>query len=271
MKRLLTLTAICLPLYLFAQGFGSFSHDQPFFANDSAAGGQTPEQIALSAAVHRWVYSDLTNNAPVTNWIDRIAGSVWTNGAIANRATNSSSGVFFDSSHYLTNNWQSFPSNVAFGFIVNIVDPDDGGTVHPALLFDNGPSEGTTYGYRFLFGGEQLQVWLANAGYDLTVGPYPIVGTKHTMLFDQAHIAGNNDVYFWTNNVMSKTLTGGGSWATTAGIYPYWLGQNRFRNSGPKMFINELWIWTNVVGSQLTTSVRSNWHYYATNTYGFTP
>ena len=48
MKRLLALAAICLPIFLFAQGFGSFSHDQPFFAKDAAASGITPQTLAAN-------------------------------------------------------------------------------------------------------------------------------------------------------------------------------------------------------------------------------
>ncbi len=37
MKRLLAITALLIPIYLFAQGFGSFSHDQPFLAGSQSS------------------------------------------------------------------------------------------------------------------------------------------------------------------------------------------------------------------------------------------
>jgi hypothetical protein len=73
MKQLLALSAICLPVYLFAQGFGSFSHDQPYLAKDRTASGsfdwQTPfmdyrVNVGVAAV-------SLTNGAPVTAWTNQ--------------------------------------------------------------------------------------------------------------------------------------------------------------------------------------------------------
>ena len=57
MKRLLVLPLILLPLWLFAQGFGSFSHDQPFFAKDVVAGGVDPYAVDL---YEYWSFNDAT-------------------------------------------------------------------------------------------------------------------------------------------------------------------------------------------------------------------
>ena len=82
MKRLLALTAVLIPLYLFAQGFGSFSHDQPFFAKDASGSAFGPCSLPLAVdpsgsntLYSMWIQDDIayTNKVNDTNaWVDRL-------------------------------------------------------------------------------------------------------------------------------------------------------------------------------------------------------
>lgn len=58
---------------------------------------------ATLGARYWWAFEDNPTNVNVTNWLDRIAGFALTNGANSLRPTNSSTGVGFNGSTYLTN------------------------------------------------------------------------------------------------------------------------------------------------------------------------
>lgn len=87
MKRLLLFLAFCIPIYLFAQGFGSFSHDQPYFAKDrvSASGRWWP----TNTANQMFIWLELTpilsagkdfttgDGVGINHWTNLVSGSLF--------------------------------------------------------------------------------------------------------------------------------------------------------------------------------------------------
>lgn len=67
MKRLLTFLALCLPIYLFSQGFGSFSHDQPYLARSLAAAANPCEFQPPSLTNQMMFWFDAGTNVVSTN------------------------------------------------------------------------------------------------------------------------------------------------------------------------------------------------------------
>ncbi len=108
MKKLLLVIVVCVPLYLIAQGFGSFSHDQPFLAKDFISGSSTNP---FSNAQYWYTASNgpaningaSTNSGTVTSWsnLGLRGGSVDAAGVASwysNTAVNGHAGVFFPNS-----------------------------------------------------------------------------------------------------------------------------------------------------------------------------
>ncbi len=83
MKQLLAISTLLIPICLFAQGFGSFSHDQPFLGGGSASSGDVMPRRNLA---FWWVASDLSSS-PVSIWTDRIQGRNLTQATGANQPT----------------------------------------------------------------------------------------------------------------------------------------------------------------------------------------
>ncbi len=69
MKRFLVILAISVPICISAQGFGSFSGDQPFFALTSTSGG-TPD-----VNCNGQVFPTLTSGNIVARWDPNISGT----------------------------------------------------------------------------------------------------------------------------------------------------------------------------------------------------
>ncbi len=113
MKRLLALAALLIPICLFSQGFGSFSHDQPFFATSLSSGGNTfpTTNLLIWYEADVQTYSDPSSTIPSTN-----GGVVlrWTN-----QATNTFDGTAFtdggSSPKYYTNQVNGKPALLLTG------------------------------------------------------------------------------------------------------------------------------------------------------------
>lgn len=225
----------------------------------------------LAGVVYRWVSSDLATNTTInTNWLDQIQSWAMTNGATANQPTNSSSGVWIDSSHWLTNVPLNIAtSNMAFGLIFNVVNPSVG--IHPDIISDG--NEGA-------IGTSSIQLGFLWPNYELCLNPGFPGSTLTTANFDSlanqlvdvAYVQSvtNNagDAICYTNNVLSAQVV-----ISTLFYFgngqpgPRLFGRNEFRTTGPSMRVLEFWVWTNTP----TANQLSDWHHYATNTYHYSP
>lgn len=247
MKRYLLLQLLLLPLWLFAQGFGSFSSDQPFFAKDVAASSapSLPSGIAF-----RWVASDLTNT-PVALWTDRIQGRNLVQATGANQPTWSTNSLVFDNSGSqfmtLTNpvslNMGATGTNALLVVYsanqINItkwvIDSDDAG--HDAFLWQN-------------FGGSMF----AGA---VNLGPQAAAGKNREYLYGGSQNPFANNHY--TNGLfVVASSTYNAFWTYLGrkenGTFPWW------------GTVKEIVVWTNVTSSFSTNEV-AQIHNYVTNTY----
>lgn len=110
MRSLILSLTLLLPLLVGAQGFGSFSHDQPFLAKDAAGGGGGGDFDGSIESIpgiqHYWIYTNgVTTDAPehtpprITNWASSVSSAVWDKvGATFTKwPTNiTATGVYFD-------------------------------------------------------------------------------------------------------------------------------------------------------------------------------
>lgn len=270
----------------------------PFFAKPVAS-SQSALQSALVGAAFRWVASDLTANAAISgNWTDRIQGVAWTQGASANQPTNSSQGVWLDSTHFLTNNGGFFVgSNCTFGAVWKVIDPGNyanqlqDGFLYSALAsFACGCGNEVYIGFAGTSSGVAPLCFFCGAPsayLAASPNPFPVTNVVSDMVISQAltNTGGGGNLWCWTNNILSALQANGtGTFNAGSGNNGYWgysntnqprtLGRNAWRGSGAKMFLQELWAWTNNLGSTgalISDSVRTNWHTAMTNLYGFSP
>lgn len=217
-----------------------------------------PSNIA-SGLRYWWVNHDLDATNFVTNWIDRISSSVWTNGDIANAPTNSATGVFFKrtGSQVLTNSGVVLGANTAdpcsHWYIVNLASGNACGWLTQSRTLAAG-------GFGFVAAPNPF----------LAITPSFVQGPKIpiTTTIDIACTARNSgaayEIVWYTNGVI---------FATNANFT--WFGTVSWKSLGGDTAdgfyngrVQELAIWSNTVLSSVNIS---NLHYYATNTYGFTP
>jgi hypothetical protein len=247
----------------------------------------------FSSVTYRWVSSDLGSNATVTgNWVDRIVGSNWWMTAGANQPTNtgSTNGVWFDATHWLTNNGLPISSNVSFGFIIKIID--DGRVnldTFPAFLSTttNG-TVCTMFSTDFRDGfGQDYPLWHVlrrNPGtFPYNNSSKPLTNVWTDIIFTQAvtnnsTLVGSTTAY--TNGVQGvryDAVTLAPSWggydasAPLSGPtnnFPQFLMFNPNNKTSIKGFIRELWVWGNYTNSLLYSGSVSNFHWWRTNTYG---
>ena len=211
----------------------------------------TPTNI--SGIAFWWVAGDNTVNAAVTNWVDRIQGSIWQNGDAAKRPTNTSSGVHFvrASSTQLTNS-SLLAGDPSTCFLIFDMDA----IVGFQDFLDTVPSSGAY----------AIGVNSSGALYTFTTPTLRANGIVPAGAWVDAVIvsglAPGGDTDFYTNGVHSSTVTG--SFET-----PGWgcLGGNS-ANGFLGAYLRELIIYTNTA---LGGTDVSNLHYYATNTYSYTP
>lgn len=258
----------------------------------SAPSSQTPLQLASTGLIYRWVAADLPTNTALLSWTDRVAQAIWTNGASANRPTNSNNnGVWFDSTHFFTNlGGLTIGTNVDFGLIIDVIDNGKfSGDTHPSVL--NNTAQLTTdnssvIGYMFQSSSFPLTVEV-NASFNaLTASPFRPTNSFIDIVFTQT-ISNNATGGFrcYTNTVSGLTdlgslganqfYWGGSGGSSPTPSYPNSLMFNRPRASSAHAWLRELWIWTNSVsgngGQDITQIVLTNFHKYATNTYGYSP
>ena len=261
MKRLLLFSAFCIPIYLFAQGFGSFTHDQPFFSKDRiSAQSDTNNPLTFGIAYH-WVASDLSNS-PVDTWTDRIQGIPWVQTTAGNRPTWTTNGVRFTSasSQYFTTNggtgmnWKLGTGGSAHGdALLIIIDRASLGEKYILGKSINTPFLGVSSDA----GGTKWYNSGANWGSTTTCQwyDYLFAGTN----------AGTGLYVHYTNGVVGLSGNplsfGQPTWFGRLDFGGYWDGT-----------VKELIIWTNVgFFNGFTSAQVSNVHFYATNTYKYSP
>ena len=246
MKTFLLLLCLCLP------AFGQLE------AKKKSAGsltGVSPTPFSPSnivGLVYWWVASDLSLNNPVASWVDRGPYSSYALQATSgSRPTNSVLGVRFNGAQYIdiTNLVWSPHTNNSYFFVIRpdaasggvdrfvMAESYNTGSAGLGLLTDN----------RWFVNSYISTPLAAGVVCDL-IGTY--LQTTNT---------------FYTNGVLASISTANESPQTMVGIgtrrdSP---GDNYYRG-----YIQEIAIWTN---KSLTAPDLANLHYYATNTYGFSP
>lgn len=222
--------------------------------NPSAGGGGLP----VAGVSYWWVSSDLPTNGYVTNWIDKIKGSAWTNGAAGTtRPTNTLTGVYFDGSksQRLTNSGVYFSSGTAepstHWIIINRVG---GGAFQDFLDYQN---DGVLNWY-FDNANRYATMMTPTATYD---GRSP---TNQWFDWCITMESGGSGHVFYTNGVPAITNKIGQTWTAT----PWKLMGGISVNGYFTGYIRELAVWSNHLA---TASEVANLHTYATNTYGYTP
>lgn len=213
-----------------------------------------PYPQTLADTMGYWVSSDLPLSNSVASWVSRISASDTLAQTVSgNRPTNSSLGVYFGGTSVLTNNSKSWWSSVAgnsgtFFFIVYKNSYTDAALEIMLQDYPGGVSTG------FKLENSFIQYGSANWGHIAGANTY----RDFVFVLDTA----TAKAYCWTNGVsvgavinLSTTFQGLRLGNRLSGGSP-WLG-----------YITEFAVITN----HQSDSVISNLHYYATNTYSFTP
>lgn len=250
MVKVISLLFCFLSLLVNGQGFGSFSHDQPFLAKDAAS-----EETGLPTTkmAFRWVASDLSSS-PVATWTDQIqAVQATQSGAL--RPGWATNGVYFDGSDDAL--------VIATNAVVLSLNDDVGGQVDAILFVGNSTAEG---GAHMVLGtdGTTDQHFLQAPGPRFYAGngsyvtlAYPL-GTPIDLLF-WTHAA-------YTNGVLSVTNVNINVASTHSLIRMGKSGGDLYPFSGT---INELVVWTNIGDAGFSASQIAQIHRYVTNTYSF--
>lgn len=213
--------------------------------------------LPVNGVGYWWVSSDMTTGQFVTNWVDRIIGSAWTNGATGDtRPTNSALGVHFDrtKSQNLTNSGVTFATGVqpsshwviinrtAVNVFQDFLDNANSGVLE--WMFDNV---------------QRYNVTISSSGKNLSISP-----TNSWVDWLVVMDTGGSAIYFYTNGLPGLTNTT----APTSSAQP-WKIMGGIPASGYFTgYIRELAVWSNTV---LTASDAVKLHTYATNKYGYTP
>ena len=248
----------------------------------------------LSNVAYRWVASDLATNAAISgNWTDEIQGASWVQGASANRPTNSASGVWLDSTHFLTNGTLFAGSNVTFGAIWKVIDPGNfSSQLQDGFIYSRLPSQACGCGNEVYIGFAGSSSGVAPLSFfcgapacyqAATPNPFPVTNVFSDMVMSQAltNTGGTGRLYAWTNGVLTALASDNNSFNAGSGDNGYWgygntnqpatLGKNAWRSQGPLLYLRELWIWTNNIGGTgtlLSSQQLADFHSWRTNHYG---
>lgn len=236
----------------------------PFTVPVASTGSQSPIPFFPNLAEY-WEFTStsLTTNAAVSNWIGAIQGIILTNGATTLRPTNSSSGVGFSGTKYLTNLPFAVGSNATITMFYQYTG-NSLGTGPGTLWGSNNAANANAHAW--------LQT-LESASANQTMNTYDdsllITGpsTPIPNFFEDF-------VYSPSNNANS----GGATFAWTNGVLLYnkpthdirfesltFIGSCIHGPAGPGLFvgwIQALYIQTNFIANGVNAS---NVHYYRTN------
>lgn len=281
-------------LFLASTCFGQLTTQsmQPFFN-----GTRSSNVTNFTSAEFVWISSDLTTNVAVSgNWNDRIQNLALLEGAAARQPTNSSQGIWFDSTHWLTNfmTGAQMGSNVSFGMIIKIIDPTGGSAIMPGFSGNDfsGADGGGRIDLRFNSGSVYEMAYTLGQASPQIIGPAGLWSTTNVVFdFVYSQIMTNNGTggfHTYTNglSMLSGTLNGTqvaakdyfGSTApqNSADSSLRVLFRNQSRASSAKLFCLEYWIWTNSApgaanGSDIDPSVLAAFHTRAKTYYGVSP
>lgn len=259
MRCLLSSILLLLSLTAFGQ---AFTPRRPFIPQVAGASGpQSPTNFAGLA--YYWVASDTLiqgTNVTITNWVDRIQGLIWTNETAGSRPVNSTNGIYFDGSTWMTNSGMILPtvSDNGWYFIIERTAQTDWWNT---FLSRQGQDGG------FVFGdGIHSPKYIALRGPSSTELAGSAVPTNKFMtLFLNAHSTAFTS-QFATNGVAAlqnfSDNTGPGNFTNV-------LGRNGTVAFGYRFtgYIQEIAVWTN----QVTTNAWIPLNSYATNTYLYSP
>lgn len=240
MKRLFAFLFLLLPIYLFAQGFGSFSHDQPFFANST--GIASIPGIPPVLAFH-WKASDISSNDPVATWTDRVSGFnlVQTN-SLFQPTNDSTYGVCFDGTKSLE-------------FATTLKIPTNS-SVFVSGYFSSVPHNQiivySTNGNEGLYINATNQVITRYAGNDYgrtsVLNPTNLLTVGYTTRL----VSGNLSVVSYTNGILNASNYIIGSAATSFDTVGGWSGRQVGNAYGELdyslySFITDIMVWTNAI------------------------
>lgn len=241
MKRLIITTAVLLLPWL-AHGqllIDPYRFSTPF----------TP--ASLPTIRHWWIHSDLVADAPITNWIARISGFGLGQASVILRPTNSSTGVHFPGTLFLTNS-PSFNEVVGTtGSVWVCITPITPASFGGIVAGSSGAGRGifTTSGNVFRVFGESgsptFGAFVSGNALDIAIG-----------------ITSVSTNAFWTNGVLNSVQAAGAIFNNDV---------NFAGKDGSGLFYNgrirEIAFFTGL----LTATEVANLHTYATNLYGYTP
>jgi hypothetical protein len=222
--------------------------------------GTPPNQITNIR--YWWNFSDNPTNVNVTNWVDRIQGLVLTNNADSKRPTNSTTGVGFNGSTYLTNiaNFTILVGTGATGSVWVVCSMVTSAGAFGAVIGDR-TSGGNGFGES---SGTQMK-WFG-AGGSGTICDF----VSGTTIRDVGIVITNTtsgQMLFWTNNVFINTAGIGAGDTTNP---QKWVGCAE-SSGNPASFSKVKILDLAFFYGKLTTTDLTGLHKWATNQYGFSP
>lgn len=238
-----------------------FSIEQPFFASPVAS-GDIPSQAGI--LLYRWVATDTTNST-VNTWVDRIQGNVLfqTNGT-ANQGppkSNATGVVFFGTNLLYSTNIIFNPSTNSLMLITADMDAN-----LAAIARQIWGEISTTIGFQLADQGSGSDVQWYNGVTTFLLADfysYP-PNTNDLLLFKPPNVTG----VCYTNGVVSTTNTHSGDFGPGLNLQAMGQSPGVGGNTRLKGAFKEICIWA---GTNFSAATISNLHYYATNTYKFSP
>lgn len=206
-----------------------------------------------------------SNQQPLTNkvasWVDEIQAKQFNQGDTTKQPTNAyPTGLFFDGANdYFTNTTLTIPSgNVAVFLVLKLLTA---GTAFGGVILHDPNHSVNTDG-----------IYLGGANSDLLTRGINSVAAQFTDRLGQTYfgdilLGGDNSTGDYTNNISTTHNIGVLGGSTQIDI----IGDGSSHNAKYKGYMMEIIIWTNIVALNWDSTVRSNLHYYATNTYTITP
>lgn len=229
----------------------SASPGQPYFVRQlSASVPSGPTLTDIPGLYSWWVSSDYPTNTQVTNWVARISGVGLTNNLVFS-PTNTATGMSFVTSNWFGLTVPSVGSGIATTNVwLVIMQPDTQPIDYTSVLGFSDTGRGL-----FLRTSKQF---FYSSTFNTSFGAYT-VGSVIDLTMELNRQALGTAV-FMTNGVACASFSEAGSrtWSTVGfqQTFGYYKGK-----------ILEIAQWTNILSSVNI----SNIHYYATNTYKFTP
>ncbi len=213
-----------------------------------------------------WVASDTFSqgtNTALTNWIDRIQGSIWTNGASAQRPTNALDGVHFAGAGiHFTNAGASLTGSSG---VVSNTHWIVWRIKSTAGLWDDLALMGSSGGAPTISTRCFSPDYISNGRWQTGANPTPaFVPNLETNIENEFLVRWRDTVYDAYTNALNVVTNQGGNNSINNGNIWTNLGDYGAVTFGQSTYtIKEIAIWTNVL-SDVTIS---NLHWYRTNTY----